>query len=111
MHTSQKSNAKRKARIGWYSELTRDKAFEASSDTHLPQARRIYALLLVSGKLTRWQIARQLDIPMHVVCARVNGLMKDELVIDTKEEVIDEITETPNNLVEAVVKEPELFPA
>jgi len=78
-------------------------------DTHQPQKRRVYALLIHRGKLTRHQIAEALKLPLHVVCARVNSLMEDGLAIDTEETIINPNTSTPNNLVKAVVKELELF--
>lgn len=99
----------RRARTGFYSEVTRDNAFALSMDTHQPQKLRIYALLSRYGTLTRHQIAKLLKMPLHTVCARVNELMKDELVIDTQKEEMNEETSTPNNLVKAVVKELELF--
>ncbi len=109
MQTSTLKVKKRRVRTGYYSEVSRDNAFGITRDTHEPQMRRIYALLFRYGKLTRHQIAKLLDMPLHTVCARVNELMKEEMVIDTDEELFNEETQTPNNLVQAVVIEPSLF--
>ncbi len=109
MQTNTLNQTNRKARAGYYSEVTRDNAFALSMDSHQPQKLRIYALLSRYGKFTRHQISKLLKMPLHTVCARVNGLMKDGLVIDTQEEEMNIQTNTPNNLVKAVVKQPELF--
>lgn len=94
--------SKRRVRTGYYSEVTRDKAFGLSMDQHQPQKRRVYALLIHKGKLTRHQIADALGIPLHVVCARVNELMKEGYVRDLDKEILNKETNTPNNLVIAV---------
>jgi predicted transcriptional regulator len=97
-----------KTRIGYYSEVTRDKAFGLSMDQHQPQKLRVYALLVDKGKLTRHQIADALGIPLHVICARVKALMDEGYVIDTAEEILNEKTKAMNNLVKAAGKELEL---
>lgn len=109
MPTSTLNPKKRRARIGYYSEVSRDTAYGISKDSHEPQARRIYAALFRYGKLTRHQLSKLLNIPLHTVCARVNQLMKDGMAIDTEETIMNLSTNSPNNLVEAVVKELELF--
>lgn len=106
---TQQSKKSRRVRTGYYSEVTRDKAFGLSMDQHQPQKRRVYALLIHKGKLTRHQIAGELNLPLHVICARVKDLMNDNYVIDTSETIINPDTNTPNNLVKAVEKELELF--
>lgn len=102
---------KRSARIGHYSEITRNEAFGLSMDTHQPQKLRVYAILMLEARLTRHQIAEKLNMPLHTVCARVNELMKEGFAIDVDKKIKNKDTKMPNNLVEAVVKEPELFPA
>ena len=99
----------RRARTGFYSAVTRDNAFKLSMDTHQPQKLRVYALLIKVGKLTRHQLSDKLSIPLHIICARVKDLMNDELVIDTEETAMNTVTNTPNNLVKAVVHNKELF--
>lgn len=101
----------RKARTGYYSEVTRDNAFALSMDTHQPNRLRVYALLIFGGAATRHTIGEKLGLPLHVVCARVNELMKAGLATDTEASVMNTDTKKPNNLVKAVVHEPELFPA
>lgn len=109
MLTNTLKKKKRRARTGFYSEVTRDNAFALSMDSHQPQKLRVYAALLHSGKLTRHQLKDKLNLPLHVICARVKSLMNDELVIDTEETILNEETNTPNNLVKAVVKPKTLF--
>lgn len=111
MPTNTLSPKKRKARTGYYSEITRDEAFGLSMDTHQPQKLRVYAILMHEARLTRHQISEKLDLPLHTVCARVNELMKEGFAIDVDKKIQNKSTKMPNNLVEAVVKEPELFPA
>ncbi|HMQ79190.1 MAG TPA: helix-turn-helix domain-containing protein [Ignavibacteria bacterium] len=109
MQTSTLNPGKRRVRTGFYSEVTRDNAFGLSMDSHQPQKLRVYAALIHSGKLTRHQLADKLSIPLHTICARVKALMDDGLVIDTEKTIMNSVTNTPNNLVEAVVKELSLF--
>ncbi|KXK47987.1 MAG: hypothetical protein UZ05_CHB002002157 [Chlorobi bacterium OLB5] len=109
MQTNTLKKRKRRARTGFYSEVTRDNAFALSMDSHQPQKLRVYALLIQHNALTRHEISAKLNIPLHTVCARVKSLMDDELIIDLNKTVHNSETDKPNNLVKAVVKSKTLF--
>jgi len=96
-------------RPGYYSEITRDKAFELSRDYAQPQKKRVYALLLDRGKMTRRQIAENLNIEITAACARVKELMNDGMIIDLNEEILNPKTKVKNNLVKAIEKQETLF--
>lgn len=83
-------------RTGYFSEVTRDNAYKLSMDTHEPQQRRIYALLVAYRKLTRWQISERTGIPLHTVCARIKALMDLGVVKDTMETHVNNKTKKKN---------------
>ncbi len=71
-------------RIGYNSELTRDRAFEALlNDIPARKEKAIKVFnALKSGTKTSHEIAKEINYPVHLVCARLNELRALGVITD-----------------------------
>lgn len=86
-------------RPGYFSEVTRDNAYQLSQSSHEPQMRRVYAALVESGELTRWELSHKTGLPLHLICARVKKLMELDVIEETGETKLNPETNTQNSIL------------
>jgi len=97
-------------RAGYHSELVRNESFGLSIDKAKTLCEKIYAVLLKHGGMTADEISKAIGNPrVYVIHARLNELMKEGLVIDTKETKINPETKKKNTIWKAVPLELTLF--
>lgn len=77
-----------KLRTGYYSEQTRNEAFNALlNDIPARKEKAIKVFkALESGRKTSHQIAKEINYPVHLLCARLNELRKLGFAIDVDDE-------------------------
>ncbi|MBX7047262.1 MAG: hypothetical protein K1X86_15640 [Ignavibacteria bacterium] len=86
-------------RKGYYSELTRDAAFRALLEdipARKEKAIQVFKALETVTK-TSHQISKEINYPVHLVCARLNELRKLGVAIDI-DDVHNDETDAPNRL-------------
>ena len=91
-----------KTRMRYNSEKVRNESYGLSVDGAKTMCERIYAALRKYGDMTAEEIGSKINKPVHVIHARLNELMEDELVIDTEKTKINEETNRPNTLWHAL---------
>ena len=89
------------ARNGFYSEKVKRESYLAtiSDPDYIHGQHRKITDILKDGPLSRAQISEKTKIALHIVCARVNELMKSDFLIQTQKKTMNNSTNKNNSVL------------